>query len=45
MTLAATYSDWLDLVLSLVPGDNDRRAVLAGTAERVYNLSSSTPGS
>jgi L-fuconolactonase len=45
MTLAATYSDWLDLVLSLVPGDNDRRAVLAGTAERVYNLSSSTAGS
>ncbi|HET9563901.1 MAG TPA: amidohydrolase family protein [Mycobacterium sp.] len=44
MTLAATYSDWLDLVLSLVPGEHDRRAVLAGTAERVYELSASATG-
>ena len=44
MTLAATYSDWLDLVLSLVPGEHDRRAVLAGTAERVYELSASVTG-
>jgi L-fuconolactonase len=44
MTTAATYSDWLDLVVSLVPGEDDRRAVLAGTAERVYNLLASAPG-
>jgi L-fuconolactonase len=43
MTTAATYSDWLDLVVSLVPGEDDRRAVLAGTAERVYNLLASAP--
>jgi predicted TIM-barrel fold metal-dependent hydrolase len=42
MTLAATYSDWLDLIVSLVPAEDDRRAVLAGTAERVYQLSAST---
>jgi L-fuconolactonase len=45
MTLAATYSEWLDFVISLVPGEDERRAVLAGTAERVYNLSSATGGS
>ncbi len=45
MTLAATYSDWLDFVISLVPGEDERRAVLAGTAERVDNLSSATGGS
>jgi L-fuconolactonase len=39
MTLAAAYSDWLDLVRSLVPREDDRRAVLSGTAERVYGLS------
>jgi L-fuconolactonase len=44
MTLAASYSDWLDLVVSLVPGEDDRRAVLAGTAERVYELSASATG-
>jgi L-fuconolactonase len=44
MTLAATYSDWLDLVVSLVPGEDERRAVLAGTAERVYELSASATG-
>ena len=44
MTLAASYSDWLDLVVSLVPGEDDRRAVLAGTAERVYGLSASVDG-
>jgi predicted TIM-barrel fold metal-dependent hydrolase len=44
MTLAETYSDWLDLVVSLVPGEDDRRAVLAGTAERVYQLSASATG-
>ena len=45
MTTAATYSEWLDIVISLVPGEEERRAVLAGTAERVYNLSSATGGS
>jgi L-fuconolactonase len=44
MTLAASYSDWLDLVVSLVPGEDDRRAVLAGTAEQVYALSASATG-
>jgi L-fuconolactonase len=44
MTLAARYSDWLDLVVSLVPGEDERRAVLAGTAERVYELSASATG-
>jgi L-fuconolactonase len=44
MTTAATYSDWLDLVISLVPGEDDRRAVLAGTAEHVYHLLASAPG-
>lgn len=44
MTLAAKYSDWLDLVVSLVPGEDDRRAVLAGTAERVYDLSAKATG-
>jgi L-fuconolactonase len=42
MTTAASYSEWLDLVISLVPGEDERRAVLAGTAERVYNLSPAT---
>ena len=36
MTTAATYSEWLDLVTRLVPGEDERRAVMAGTAERVY---------
>jgi L-fuconolactonase len=45
MTTAASYLEWLDLVISLVPGEDERRAVLAGTAERVYNLSSATGGS
>jgi L-fuconolactonase len=44
MTLATSYSDWLDLVVSLVPGETDRRAVLAGTAEQVYELSASATG-
>lgn len=44
MTLAAKYSDWLDLVVSLVPGEDDRLAVLAGTAERVYDLSPKATG-
>ena len=44
MTTATTYSEWLNLVVSLVPGEDDRRAVLAGTAERVYNLSASATG-
>lgn len=44
MTLAATYSDWMALVLSLVPREGDRRAVLAGTAERVYGLPASATG-
>ena len=44
MTLAASYSDWLELVVSLVPGEDDRRAVLAWTAERVYELSASATG-
>jgi len=44
-TGAATYSEWLDLVISLVPGEDERRAVLAGTAERVYQLPASAGGS
>jgi L-fuconolactonase len=44
MTLAAAYSDWLDLVVSLVPGEDERRAVMAGTAERVYEISASATG-
>ena len=44
MTTAATYSEWLDLVIRLVPGEDERRAVLAGTAERVYELSASPTG-
>jgi L-fuconolactonase len=44
MTTATTYSDWLDLVISLVPAEDDRRAVLAGTAERAYNLLASGTG-
>jgi L-fuconolactonase len=44
MTTAATYSEWLDLVVSLVPGEDERRAVLAGTAERVYELSAAATG-
>jgi hypothetical protein len=31
-------------VVSLVPGEDDRRAVLAGAAERVYQLSASATG-
>jgi L-fuconolactonase len=42
MTTATTYSEWLDLVTSLVSREDERRAVLAGTAERVYNLPSAT---
>jgi L-fuconolactonase len=38
-TGAATYAEWLELVTRLVPGEDERRAVLAGTAERVYRLS------
>ena len=37
-TGAASYSEWLDLVTRLVPAEDERRAVLAGTAERVYRL-------
>jgi L-fuconolactonase len=44
MTTASTYAEWLDLVTRLVPGQNERRAVLAGTAERVYQLSAPTAG-
>lgn len=44
MTAAATYSEWLDLVIRLVPGEDERRAVMAGTAERVYRLSASATG-
>ena len=44
MTTAATYSDWLDLVTRLLSGEDERRAVMAGTAERVYELSASTAG-
>ena len=40
---AATYSEWLDLVTRLVPGEDERRAVLAGTAERVYRAFSLRP--
>ena len=35
---SATYSEWLDLVTCVVPGEDERRAVLAGTAERIYQL-------
>jgi predicted TIM-barrel fold metal-dependent hydrolase len=44
MTTAGTYSEWLDLFISLVPGEDERRAVMAGTAERVYELSASAAG-
>jgi len=44
MTTAATYSDWLDLVTRLLSGEDERRAVMAGTAERVYELSASATG-
>jgi len=44
MTTAGTYSEWLDLVIRLVPDENDRRAVMAGTAERVYELTASATG-
>ena len=44
MTTAATYSEWLNLVTRLVPGEDERRAVLAGTAERVYQLSPAAAG-
>ena len=44
MTAAATYSEWLDVVIRLVPGEDERRAVMAGTAERVYELSASATG-
>ena len=44
MTTAATYAEWLDLVIRLVPGEDGRRAVLAGTAERMYGLSASVDG-
>ena len=42
MTTATTYAEWLDLVTGLVSREDERRAVLAGTAERVYNLPSAT---
>jgi L-fuconolactonase len=46
MTAATTYSDWLEVVSTVVPADDDRRQVLAGTAERVYRLrASSRPAS
>jgi len=38
MTAATTYSDWLDVVTEVVPAEDDRQEVLAGTAERVYRL-------
>ena len=44
VTTAATYSEWLDLVTRLVPGADERRAVLAGTADRVYGLSALPTG-
>ena len=44
MTTNTTYSEWLDVVLRLVPGEDERRAVMAGTAERVYGLSPSVAG-
>jgi predicted TIM-barrel fold metal-dependent hydrolase len=46
MTTAGTYSEWLDLVIRLLPGEDERRAVMAETAERVYELpASATEGS
>ena len=41
MTTATTYSDWLHLVSQVVPAEDDRREVLASTAERVYRLPAS----
>jgi L-fuconolactonase len=38
MTAATTYSDWLEVVSNVVSAEEDRREVLAGTAERVYRL-------
>jgi predicted TIM-barrel fold metal-dependent hydrolase len=38
MTAATTYSDWLQVVGTVVRAEDDRREVLAGTAERVYQL-------
>jgi predicted TIM-barrel fold metal-dependent hydrolase len=44
MTTAGTYLEWLDVVIRLVPGEDERRAVMAETAERVYELSASATG-
>ena len=44
MTTAATYGEWLEFVIRLVPGEDERRAVMAATAERVYKLSASATG-
>jgi L-fuconolactonase len=38
MTTATTYHDWLEVVTNLVPGEDDRQAVFAGTAKQVYRL-------
>jgi L-fuconolactonase len=43
MTTATTYHDWLEVVTKLVPGEDDRQAVFAGTAEQVYRLPVSPP--
>jgi L-fuconolactonase len=42
MTAATTYSDWLEVVSEVVPAEDDRQEVLAGTAERVYRLPASS---
>ena len=42
MTAATRYSDWLEVVSKAVPAEDDRREVLAGTAERVYMLPASS---
>ena len=42
MTAATTYQDWLEVVRNVVPAEDDRREVLAGTAERVYRLPASS---
>jgi L-fuconolactonase len=38
MTAATTYPEWLEVVSNVVPAEDDRRQVLAGTAERMYRL-------
>ena len=42
MTAATTYQDWLEVVRNVVPAEDDRREVMAGTAERVYRLPASS---